>query len=453
MGFDVREWLDTQLRRSPYELSEARLHELAGDDNGYVRESATRALAGSQSPEALRVLLERLNDWVPQVRQAAREAVEAYLQPERLPALLANLDALLALTGKGRADHGEVLERAGALLQLREARIQVMRHAMVRHGAPARFLFEQLAKGSEEAVRARVFGRFLQHGDVTVRLQVVRVCGGYSAQWSTDLLLQALDDAHFAVRREALHLVFPRQTTPAARHTVLARCLLDRCTPVREWAVWLAHKSGFDCSAFVRTQVEMARLSGQTPAELLGLIHALCDHSQLLFVQAALRHAQVKVRRMALLAFVRLAPQSSDEAVARALADPAPKLLQLARRFIGEGTVALSTRQFQQAFSDAIEHCGMVRAVLLAEMMMYWERLDSLLVCARLCAPAEREFVNQAFQRWARIGGMPSQQPDPARRLLLQARLRELRRAGALPDTPEIRFTFEVWGILPGNGK
>jgi len=48
---------------------------------------------------------------------------------------------------------------------------------------------------------------------------------------------------------------------------------------------------------------------------------------------------------------------------------------------------------------------------------------------------------------------MVNAQPDPARRLLLQARLRELRRAGALPDTPEIRFTFEVWGILPDSGK
>lgn len=452
MGFDVREWLDTQLRSAPYELSEARLHELASDDNGYVRESATRALTGAQSSQALCVLLERLNDWVPQVRQAAREAVEAYLQPAHLPVLLANLDALLALTGKGRADHGEVLERAGALLRLRAARIEVMRHAMIRHGAAARFLFAQLAKGCEETVRARVFGRFLQHADVTVRLQVVRVCGEYAAQWSTDLLLQALDDAHFAVRREALHLAFPRQTGQAARHAVLARCLLDRCAPVREWAVWLAHKSGFDCPALVRTQVEMARLSGQTPAELLGLIHALCDHSQLLFVQAALRHPEVKVRRMALLAFVRLAPQASDEAVARALADPAPKILQLARRFLGEGTVALSTKQFQHAFAEAVEVCGMARAVLIAEMMMYWERLDSLLVCAKLCAPGERGIVNQAFQAWARVG-MVNAQPDPARRLLLQARLRELKRLGALPETPEIRFTFEVWGILPGNGK
>ena len=451
MGFDVKEWLDTLSSKSPYELSEERLHELASDGNGYVRESATRALVGAQSPEALRVLLERLNDWVPQVRQAAREAVEAYLQPARLPVLLANLDALLALTTKGRADHGEVLERAGALLRLREARIEVMRHAMIRHGAAARFLFAQLAEGCEEAVRARVFGRFLEHPDVTVRLQVVRACGEYAADWSTELLLRALDDAHFAVRREALHLAFPRCTEAAARHALLARCLLDRCTPVREWAVWLAHKSGLDCPAFVRTQVEMARLSGQTPAELLGLIHALCDSAQLLFVQAALRHPQVKVRRMALLAFVRLAPQASDEAVAKALADPAPKLLQLARRFIGEGTVALSTKQFQQAFAEAIERCGMARAVLIAEMMMYWERLDSLLVCAKLCAPGERRIVSQAFQAWARVG-MVNAQPDPARRLLLQARLRELKRLGVLPETPEIRFTFEVWGIFPGNG-
>ena len=45
------------------------------DGNGHVREAAVRELASAPRPEAIRVLLARANDWVPQVRSAAATAL------------------------------------------------------------------------------------------------------------------------------------------------------------------------------------------------------------------------------------------------------------------------------------------------------------------------------------------------------------------------------------------
>jgi len=49
--------------------------------NGRVREAAVRALDRSGSPRSLRWLVLRCGDWVPQVRDAARSAVEQWLSP------------------------------------------------------------------------------------------------------------------------------------------------------------------------------------------------------------------------------------------------------------------------------------------------------------------------------------------------------------------------------------
>jgi HEAT repeat protein len=61
-------------------MTEARSH------SGYVREAAVQALALSGHGDALPVLLERANDWVPEVRRAAYAAVEGFLDEEHIGA-------------------------------------------------------------------------------------------------------------------------------------------------------------------------------------------------------------------------------------------------------------------------------------------------------------------------------------------------------------------------------
>ena len=55
----------------------AALIELCRHWSGYEREAAVRALAKRGNVAALPALLERANDWVPQVRAAAAEAIDA----------------------------------------------------------------------------------------------------------------------------------------------------------------------------------------------------------------------------------------------------------------------------------------------------------------------------------------------------------------------------------------
>src|SRR5579884_2345893 len=67
---------------------DAPLVPLLSHRSGYVREAAVIRAGELCLPTLLPQLMPRVNDWVPQVRHAARMAVEAYLQADRFDAIL-----------------------------------------------------------------------------------------------------------------------------------------------------------------------------------------------------------------------------------------------------------------------------------------------------------------------------------------------------------------------------
>jgi hypothetical protein len=75
---------------------------LAGHPNGHERERALQGLVPSGEARALPFILLRLNDWVPQVRAVAMEALEPYLNEAKAPALMAHLGLLRQVTAGSR---------------------------------------------------------------------------------------------------------------------------------------------------------------------------------------------------------------------------------------------------------------------------------------------------------------------------------------------------------------
>ena len=77
--------------------------------SGYEREAAALALADDPFGPALPQLLERCNDWVPQVRLAASKAVRAMLTDEHEPHWVLAVAAVTALSQGKRTDHQALL--------------------------------------------------------------------------------------------------------------------------------------------------------------------------------------------------------------------------------------------------------------------------------------------------------------------------------------------------------
>lgn len=112
--------------------------------NGFIREVAVRALRDQPSPEALAALIERLNDWVPQIRNLATESLNYYLSPSHVQTLLFALEPLMALASRHRADHGPTLTAVRNILQAAEVHSDVYTNFLARQGSAARYLFKLL---------------------------------------------------------------------------------------------------------------------------------------------------------------------------------------------------------------------------------------------------------------------------------------------------------------------
>ncbi|NHZ91257.1 hypothetical protein F2P45_19880 [Massilia sp. CCM 8733] len=72
---------------------------------GLIREAAVRECGTLSDPRILPLLIPRLNDWVPQVRDGAREAMLSLVERVPTSASLAILARVRHLLNAGRTDH------------------------------------------------------------------------------------------------------------------------------------------------------------------------------------------------------------------------------------------------------------------------------------------------------------------------------------------------------------
>ena len=222
--------------------------------NGFVREVAVRELSHAPSPQALVALIDRLNDWVPQVRDLAATEVNRYLSASHAQALLFALDPLLALEARQRVDHGPTLMAARVVLQTPAIRDEVYRNFLTRQGRAARYLFELLLEGCTEA--EALLSSALAHRELTVRLMAVSACSELAPCLARPLLAEAAARPGASVRVRALRALMPLLEDPRA---VLSEALLDASPAIRCFARWAASRNNLDAVMVLHTRLSQAR--------------------------------------------------------------------------------------------------------------------------------------------------------------------------------------------------
>lgn len=226
--------------------------ELSRHYNGFVREVAVRELRTSTSPEALLALIERLNDWVAQVRELAAAGVAAYLNSAHASSLLYALPQLMALAARQRADHGATLAGVRAVLQAAEVRERVHASFLARQGKPACYLFELLLEVAEHP--EPFLREALAHRELNVRLAAVAACQGLAGEHATALLLDALPRSIARLRLRMLWVLVPALQDPTP---VLRQALLDPSPSVRSFARWEAKRYGLDATEVLAGQLAL----------------------------------------------------------------------------------------------------------------------------------------------------------------------------------------------------
>lgn len=297
--------------------------------SGYERESAVRALGNMPCAVALQEILVRLNDWVPQVRQAAQTAYRRYLDERRVADLLDNLDGYLALQGKTRNDFAGLTRQTDDLLAQPLYRHRLLPLFRRCHGRAARYLFRRLCV---HGISVALVEEALRHREPSVRMAALDVLGGLHVQTAAEIAADVARHGRPAsLRSAALRFALSRMNDPDAERVLCRDLLLDPSASPRSAAGWYARQLGEDVDGWYRAAVGRDDLN---KAELTALLRECVGVNWPEGLQLAIRHSAhpvVVVRQAALQ--VLLARTEGDEQyrwLETAISDSSPKIRKTA---------------------------------------------------------------------------------------------------------------------------
>jgi len=305
-------------------MSESERHALAQDAHhysGYIRERAVRQLATESGGAELSLLLERTNDWVPQVRTLAQAALVARLTPEYAHALACHLDQIEALTRLRRTDQEPFVRAVQRLLLSPEGEAALLRAC---DDAPplARRHCRHLAATQLEGERGHAWlHRALSDEAFWLRALAAR----HAARSATaeQLVLWTREQSTRPPSEIAQRLLYALvERFPEAAQPVLAELVFSPNGGVRRTAQFY----------FPPKEALLAQYRAALPQHeaVLGL-GELGAREALPLVEPLLTHPAPGVRKAALQTLGRLAPEAHKATLLTALTDPTPGMRRVAR--------------------------------------------------------------------------------------------------------------------------
>jgi HEAT repeat protein len=370
---------------------------LSSHSNGYVREAAVRALAGGRAGGELPFLLIRLNDWVPQVRLAARQAVIDRARPEHARHFIEYLPLVFRLERVERRDAGEVIEPVLALLNRPECR-EAMLEAMTdgdRH--VRRAVFRTLIAADKDAAR-KAIQLGLGSSDTVIRLMAAREGRvRLNGEELEGALARMLRDRFMPVRREALYGYF--EQLPHAALDRLESSQFDPHASIRETARFFLRKRGErDPAAPYRD-----RLSNADGPDLAVAIAGLGETgiaADAARVEGFLGHSSAAVRRETVRALGRLDAGRYAEQFLTALSDPAGGVVNAARQIVRRQLFGIPPERLESIFQSTTQPHSRRAVVSVIAELNWW---DGAAILTTIVGAAEEEPKQQALdylRRW-----------------------------------------------------
>ena len=408
---------------------------LSSHHSGYKRENAVRRLGMLGNPVAIAYLIERANDWVPQVRAAALDALSKLLKADNASALVAALPALMHLQTCGRDDHSGLLQAVQDFL-LREENLH---HLVVTLQMPdvrvARIAFRLLVE-RQRLSAAELVARGLWHPDVVVRSIVIDLLRELEAKYFAVVVEKALCDPHMPVRREALQQLLARDVEAGLR--IARKMLFDPSASVREVAVHRLLNAGEPVEQIYANALTGNRDRVAVVTCVLWSWAYLNNRSRSARAVQMLDAEFPTVRRAALQTIVRLLGEDAGPYLEAALADQSPAVCKEAARLIirsdhrpdAERLVAIA--RASGLWHTAVAACRVARHV---------NKWDWLKVILEVYGAADGSVARKTFcseiDTWEAQFNRSSAQPDSAS---LEKIVSALRAAQAKLTEPQIRL-------------
>lgn len=294
--------------------------------NGYLREAALGRAVELASPELLAGITSRLNDWVPEVRRAAKNALLTLTPGMPAGALLAQLPAIHRLRSASRENHAAWVDRLELLLLETigaQAIIEGIHHPAIR---VARACFH-MAQAHALLPIDTLVRQALASPDICIALDTVGMIAALPTAERHDAYLAALGSSHGAVRTAALRALLA--ASPSAHAALATSCLFDAQSSVRAAASTYLQGLGIDTDALY-----IERLKAPEPDAHLTRVCLLAlaasgraEHARIMEEHAG--SSAPRVQMAALMGWARLEPSHKDSIAVLALQSPVPRIRKL----------------------------------------------------------------------------------------------------------------------------
>lgn len=329
-----------------------------GHYSGYVREAALERANALRAPALLPAIVERLNDWVPQVRARAQALVLDWLATLDVGAALRLLGALQHLREARRSDHASWLDEVERIVVAHVGAGRIVEGVANPDVAVARTCFRLVEEHglADPATRVRLG---LAHGTdiVLVRkaAEALVLLDGPEREKMARLALQS----HFGiVRATALRRLLADEVDGGEELAV--DMLADPHGWVRLVASTFLERRGVDSAALYAARLTAPGTANTVlRARLMGLAET-GKRTHLDLVRGMTSHPSARVRVNAYAAWLHLAPEDKDDIARRVLADGARRVR----------TLVMSMHRKHGAFVPVDDALALLRAHGDVELML-----------------------------------------------------------------------------------
>lgn len=417
--------------------------------DGYLREAALVRATELASPELLPAVTARLNDWVPQVRRAAKNAILTIAPALPAAALLALLPAIQQLRNARREDHGawvrqfegRVLDTIGPAAVIDGIHDQAIRIA--------RACFE-LALAHSLLPADTLARQGLLSPDIRIAMKAVDLVRNLPGTVQQALYLQALGASFGAVRTTAMRALL---ADSSGEHEALARAhLFDAQSSVRSTASNYLQRRGIDTDAlYVDALLTPGTGSDRIRICLLALgASGKAEHAR--HMEAYATSPAPWVQMAALMGWVRLAPTEKDRIAVLALQSPIPRVRKLSLILIRDYGAYVPV-ETALAMAAAHQDYGLMLRLSRQEPWL-WIDTIARIACASPASDELRALLAQDLVAWIASSGSIYAAPEPKQVELLGAPDTRAALAGLLPHATSLhsRLDYTISQALLGQG-
>ena len=419
------------------------LHEQAESLSGYEREKAVERLGNIGNIKSISVLLTRINDWVPQVRDIAKESLLKLCTHENANSFIHKLPNLFHLQRCSRENHDYLINSVIQYLLEPENKSLIVDNISNHDRKIARIcLMLSIEHNLEEP--EKLIQLSFEHHDVIVRSNAFELFKPSLQGISKPLIELAQNDTFMPIRRETLRMLW--ETSKDVEQA--KKFLFDRHSSVRTLANRFLQES--KCQQEVESLYidELSTISSvhKTRCAIWAIGHLKLTRHKNDVIQH-LSSTYSSVRTQALVTLSNLNIDDINKRLETSLNDASPSVRKQSIKLHKVRDLSYSADQLIFLQQTAIDKECADSCFLISSLSNRWERLIFflLLLESKHSTKLEDDFIKKQISSWSKDANRVATSPTPSQIIRLRNLVKENINLFDLDHS--LRFLMKAFGV------